>query len=46
MPEPGLDRAIALVRAGLALGLVGAILLAVAPSLDLVTGPADRKSVV
>jgi hypothetical protein len=40
MPAAGLDRAIALVRAGLALGLAGAILLAVAPSLDLVTEPA------
>jgi hypothetical protein len=39
MPDAALDRAIALVRAGLALGFAGAVLLAVSPSLDLVTGP-------
>lgn len=40
MPETGLRRAISTIRGGLALGAVSAALLALAPTADLVAGPA------
>jgi hypothetical protein len=40
MPEPGFHRAISIIRGGLALGALAAVLLAIAPSSDLVAGAA------
>ena len=41
MTDDGYGRAITMIRAGLSLGAVAAIMLALSPFFDIVTGPAE-----